>query len=148
MKIQLLGEFPVPTAMYKTVMYWISLLVLTMPIALPSVANADSVTLDDHGTAVCWLYNDCDRYDWAVMHVTVVTGNVWNHDDWTAQYFDLRLRDAAGNVLRTGMHVAYGAPAGTVVTEFDYTQVYPFCALPPGNVSAWISDTMFPWRIG
>jgi hypothetical protein len=82
------------------------------------------------------------------MHVTVVTGNVWNHDDWTAQYFDLRLRDAAGNVLRTGMHVAYGAPAGTVVTEFDYTQVYPFCALPPGNVSAWISDTMFPWRIG
>jgi hypothetical protein len=58
MKIQLLGEFPVPTAMYKTVMYWISLLVLTMPIALPSVANADSVTLDDHGTAVCWLYND------------------------------------------------------------------------------------------
>ena len=95
------------------------------------VAKADSVTLDDHGTAPCYLYINNGRGDTGTMHVTIVTGNVWVHD--FPDYFDLRIKNDFEQVIMTGMHVAVGAPAGSVVAEFDWIQGYPFCEFPPGN---------------
>ena len=66
------------------------------------------------------------------MHLTVVTGNVWNHDD-TNPLLDLRLSYDGGTEGIGGFYIPIGAPAGTVIADFDYVHGYPFCAVPSGN---------------
>jgi hypothetical protein len=109
---------------------WASLTVRLVLLLLLTAASANapaaSVTLDDHGTAACYLYDNNNRGDSVTMHVTIVTGNVWQHDD-TNSFLDLRLRDAMGRYFLGGMYIPLGAPAGTVVTQFDYQRAYPFC---------------------
>lgn len=102
-------------------------------LSLPDqLANADTVTLDDHGTGACDFIHYPNRGDSVTMHLTVVTGNVWNHDD-TNSYYDLRLTVADGAEGINGFYIPMGAPAGTVVADFDYVHSYPLCAVPPGN---------------
>lgn len=66
------------------------------------------------------------------MHLTVVTGNVWKHDD-TNSFNDLRLSFDGGTEGLGGFYIPFGAPAGTVIFDFDYIHGYPFCAVPNGN---------------
>src|SRR5205085_5529407 len=96
------------------------------------VAKADSVILDDHGTGPCWWNDYPNRGDYVTMHLTVVTGNVWNHDD-TNPFFDLRLSYDGGTEPIGGFYIPLGAPAGTVIADFDYVHGYPFCAVPADN---------------
>jgi RHS repeat-associated protein len=96
------------------------------------VAQAESVTLDDHGTGPCWWNDYGNRWDYVTMHLTVVTGNVWNHDD-TNSFNDLRLSFDGGTEPITGFYLPFGAPAGSVIFDFDYINVYPRCAVPAGN---------------
>jgi RHS repeat-associated protein len=99
------------------------------------VVRAETVTLDDHGSDPCWWLDYPNRADWVTMHLTVVTGNVWNHDD-TDSFNDLRLSYDDGTTEGiNGFYIPLGAPAGTVIADIDYIHVYPFCAVPYGNTN-------------
>ncbi|HKP03471.1 MAG TPA: RHS repeat-associated core domain-containing protein [Chthoniobacterales bacterium] len=116
-------------------------------LSLIHVARGESVTLDDHGTGPCWWNDYPNRGDTITMHLTVVTGNVWNHDD-TNPLLDLRLSYDGGTEDIGGFYIPLGAPAGTVVADFDYTHGYPFCSVPADKThifgfpnGVYISDT-------
>lgn len=107
------------------------LLYLSLSLIPLSRLGAAEVVLDDHSSAACWQ-SQPDRADWATMHVTVVTGNVWQHDD-TNGFNPLAYRGPAGSEQLIQFYVPFGTPAGTVITEFDYFHPYPLCAVMAGD---------------
>ena len=112
------------------------------------MAKGASVTLDDHASGACWHTEYVNRADWATMHLTVVTGNVWQHDD-NNPLLGLRL-SYGGTEPLGGFYIPFGTPAGTVIFDLDYINVHPLCPdengqLPPHTFGfpngVYVSDT-------
>jgi len=105
-------------------------------ICLSHSSQAETIALYDHATAPCYLYIRDGRADSAIVHVTVVTGTVWMHNN--GYYFDVRMRDASGNRISFGtagtILIPQGTPAGSVVSEFDVQADYPLCYDPPNPI--------------